>query len=100
VRDAEGGVTAGETISRGIGQRLRALRLERGLTLDALAMRALTYRPILVRFESGRHVFRLDTVQRLASALGVAPRELLEGVDWDAVDAAARASLKETCDGA
>lgn len=89
-------MTAGELISRSIGQRLRQLRIERGLTLDALAIRALTYRPILCRFERGEHVFRLDTIERLAKALNVAPAELLRSVDWDAVDKAAAASLRRS----
>ncbi len=89
-------MTAGEIISRGIGERMRALRLERGMTLDVLATRMLTYRPILCRFESGQHVFRLDTVQRLANALDVEPGALLEGIDWAAVDEAARLSLKRS----
>ncbi len=89
-------MTVGEIISHGIGQRMRALRLERGLTLDVLATRMLTYRPILCRFEHGQHVFRLDTVQRLAKALEVSPGALLEGVNWAAVDEAARLSLRRS----
>ncbi|MCS6798519.1 MAG: helix-turn-helix domain-containing protein [Myxococcota bacterium] len=61
-----------------IAARIRALRLAAGLTQKELAARAGMKRPNLVRVESGRHTPSLDTILRLAAAIGVAPARVLE----------------------
>ncbi len=62
-----------------IGARVRALRLEAGLTQADLAQRTGIYRPNIARVESGRHTPSLDTLSRLASAIGVSPARILFG---------------------
>ena len=61
----------------GFGLRLRTLRIERGLTLDALAERAGMKHQNIVRFESGGREPNWQTVLRLAAALGVTPDAFL-----------------------
>ena len=60
-----------------IGWRIRELRQRNGLTTYELAKRSGILRPNISRIESGRHVPNVDTLDRLARALGVPPAELL-----------------------
>lgn len=53
-----------------IGAQIRALRVDRGLTLEDVAGRAGTSAPSLHRYEAGWDRFRLDTLERIAGALG------------------------------
>ncbi|MGQ0521909.1 MAG: helix-turn-helix domain-containing protein [Actinomycetota bacterium] len=59
------------------GQRLRHLRREKGLTLDALGARVGKPGPYLSLVENGRREVRLSLIDSLAGALGVAPADLL-----------------------
>lgn len=59
------------------GQRLRHLRRERGLTLDALGARVGRPAPFLSLVENGRREPRLSLIEALAGALGVAAADLL-----------------------
>lgn len=59
------------------GQRLRHLRRQRGLTLDALGARVGKPGPYLSLVENGRREVRLSLIDALAGALGVAPADLL-----------------------
>lgn len=54
-----------------IGRRLRELRQEKGLTAYEVARRSGIHRPNISRMESGKHVPTVDTLDRLARALGV-----------------------------
>lgn len=81
-------------ISVWVGVRVRELRKRRGLTLAQLAQRCGSFRPIISRIEQGTHQPSLDTLYRLARALDVRPVELLTREDWDAIDAAARRTLR------
>jgi len=54
-----------------LGKRLRALRLEAGLTQAEVARRTGIHRPNIARVEGGRHTPSLDTLNRLAEAIGV-----------------------------
>lgn len=51
-------------------QQVRRLRQQAGLTQEALAKRAGLARPNLARVESGRYRPSLETLERIASALG------------------------------
>ena len=53
-----------------LGHRIRLLRLERGWTLAELARRAGTSGPTLHRYESGWDRFELETLRKIAAALG------------------------------
>ncbi|HMC39401.1 MAG TPA: helix-turn-helix transcriptional regulator, partial [Acidimicrobiales bacterium] len=59
------------------GHRLRHLRRQAGLTLDALGQAVGRPASYLSQLENGHREPRLSTVNALAGALGVAPAELL-----------------------
>jgi predicted transcriptional regulator len=59
------------------GERLRHLRRERGLTLEALGEMVGKPAPYLSLVENGRREARLSLIDALASALEVAPADLL-----------------------
>lgn len=54
-----------------IGERVRAERAQRAMTIGQLAERAGLQRPNLSRLEHGRHAPSLETLERVAQALGV-----------------------------
>lgn len=60
-----------------LGARLRALRLEAGLTQAELARRTGIHRPNIARVEAGRHTPSLETLARLAHAIGVPTTRVL-----------------------
>ena len=62
-----------------LGQRLRELRLEAGLTQAELARRTGIHRPNIARVEAGRHTPSLETLARLAAAIGVPTTRVLAG---------------------
>ena len=53
-----------------VGAQIRKLRLARGLSLAEAARRAGTSAPALHRYESGWDRFEVDTLRRIAAALG------------------------------
>ncbi|MDB4976633.1 MAG: hypothetical protein JWN48_4974 [Myxococcaceae bacterium] len=72
VIDGSDGATAlGDVDGVRLGQRLRALRLAAGLTQAELARRTGIHRPNIARVEAGRHTPSLETLARLAAAIGV-----------------------------
>jgi DNA-binding XRE family transcriptional regulator len=62
---------AGTVDGARLGARLRELRLAAGLTQAELARRTGIHRPNIARVEAGRHTPSLETLARLASAIGV-----------------------------
>jgi DNA-binding XRE family transcriptional regulator len=60
-----------------LGARLRELRVAAGLTQAELARRTGIHRPNIARVEAGRHTPSLETLARLAKAIGVAPTRVL-----------------------
>jgi transcriptional regulator with XRE-family HTH domain len=58
------------TCSQPIGQQIRRLREEQGWSLAALARKAGTSAPTLHRYENGWDRFGIDTLRKLAAALG------------------------------
>ena len=74
--------TAAEQVFNGraaLGNQLRAVRRKRKLTQESLAERAGMDRSYLSGIELGKHNVPLDTICRLAWALGMDVRELLSG---------------------
>lgn len=63
------------------GQRVRTLRLERGLSQEALADAANLHRTHISLIERGERSVRLETVAAVAAALGVQPSELMPRPD-------------------
>jgi transcriptional regulator with XRE-family HTH domain len=66
-----------ESTEERVRRRLRALRTERGLTLETVAGRAGMDVSTLSRLESGRRRLALDHLPSLAAALGVSADDLL-----------------------
>ncbi|MFF8447857.1 helix-turn-helix domain-containing protein [Streptomyces leeuwenhoekii] len=56
---------------RAVGERIRAARLRARLTQEAVALRAETDRSSVVRIEAGQQSPTIDTLIRLAEAIGV-----------------------------
>ena len=67
-------------ICKVVGQRIRQLRDERGISQEVLAGLADIDRSNISRIESGRAEPGLRTVQRIAAALGVKLTDLLSGL--------------------
>jgi transcriptional regulator with XRE-family HTH domain len=61
------------------GQRLRHLRVQRALSLRALAQRSGVAFDTINKLELGHRPARLVTIRKLADALGVEPKELMKG---------------------
>jgi DNA-binding XRE family transcriptional regulator len=82
-----GAVHAGHRLSHGeadiaidgekLGARLRELRLAAGLTQAELARRTGIHRPNIARVEAGRHTPSLETLARIANAIGVSTTHVL-----------------------
>lgn len=62
-----------------IGRRVREVREAQGLTTYDLAQRSGIHRPNISRIENGRHTPNLDTLARLAGALGLSVAHLVAG---------------------
>jgi transcriptional regulator with XRE-family HTH domain len=60
-----------------VRRRIRALRVERGLSQEALCERACVSVDAVSRIEGGSRVPTLDTLEKLADALGVTVIDLL-----------------------
>lgn len=65
-------------IAKTFGDRVRALREKRGWAQDELAYRAGLHRTYVGGIERAERNATLQTVERLAGALGVEPWELLQ----------------------
>jgi transcriptional regulator with XRE-family HTH domain len=61
------------------GQKLRQLRVERALSLRALAQRSGVAFDTINKLELGHRPARLVTIRKLAEALDVEPKELMKG---------------------
>jgi len=61
-----------------MAKRLKALRVERGMTQVQLATRAGISRIHVIRIEAARHEPTLGMIERLAKALKVRPSELID----------------------
>jgi transcriptional regulator with XRE-family HTH domain len=60
------------------GQRLRHLRVQRALSLRALAQRSGVAFDTINKLELGHRSARLVTIRKLAEALGVDPTQLMK----------------------
>lgn len=61
----------------------RRLRAAAGLSQEELAFRADIHRTQMSMIESGQRSPRLDTLIKLAGALGVTANDLVEGIAWE-----------------
>jgi transcriptional regulator with XRE-family HTH domain len=60
-----------------VAARVAAIRARRGLTQESLAAKARINRVTLARLERAQHPPNLDTLERIARALGVAVVDLV-----------------------
>ena len=79
---------------RDIGVNIRRARTRRHLTQDDLAQTVHTTRQTISNYETGRSRPDVETLQRLADALGVELTELLDG---EPSADARRAALRRLC---
>jgi DNA-binding XRE family transcriptional regulator len=80
VRASDGGHGNAQAVAldgEKLGARLKAFRLAAGLTQAELARRTGIHRPNIARVEAGRHTPSLETLSRIANAIGVSPTEVL-----------------------
>lgn len=76
----------GRRVDRGaaarLGRNVFMARRRAGFSQEALGALASLHRTEVGMVEKGERLPRVDTLLKLASALGVAAGELLEGVEW------------------
>lgn len=76
----------GRQVDRGaaarLGRNVFMARRQAGFSQEALGALTSVHRTEIGFVESGRRLPRVDTLIKLASALGIDPGELLDGVDW------------------
>ena len=65
-----------------LGQSLRRERRRAGLSQEVLAFQAGLHRTAVGQLERGKRVARVDTLIRLAGAMGVPAGDLLADVTW------------------
>lgn len=71
-----------ELVAECLALNLSRCKRERGMSLTEIAERAEIHRTHLGLLLRGKRLARIDTVVKLAAALGVSPSALLEGVRW------------------
>ena len=64
-----------------IGEKIKHLRTEKGITQKELANRLGTSQQNLAQYENGKRNPKLETVRKMADALGVYISDLI--VDWN-----------------
>lgn len=69
-------------VGRHFGENLRRARRRAGISQEELGMRSSLHRTEIGLLERGSRVPRIDTLIKVASALSLAPGELLVGIDW------------------
>lgn len=79
-----------------IGQIIYALRQEKGLTQEALALEAETVTSNLSRIEQGKSSPSIALLERLAQALGTSVTAIFAGAEGVPLNAAEPARLTET----
>jgi len=67
-----------ERIRRSVGERIRTIRLEKGLTQEALALEAGISRNVLIEVEHGRIGLLYERVFDIATVLGVEVSNLID----------------------
>lgn len=69
-----------DELQKRVARNIRLLRTARGITQEELADLAGIHRTQLAVIERGRRNVTLKSIQRLATALGVDPRDLLQPI--------------------
>ena len=71
------------SVATRFGANLARCRKAAGLSQEELSFRASLHRTQVGMLERGSRIPRIDTLVKLAGSLGVAPGELLEGLEWE-----------------
>ncbi len=66
------------------GANMARARERSGITQEELAFRASLHRTEIGLLERGGRIPRIDTLVKLAGALGIEPAALLSGLSWEA----------------
>jgi transcriptional regulator with XRE-family HTH domain len=74
------------SVAERFGANLVHHRLAADLSQEDLSFRASLHRTEIGLLERGVRVPRIDTLAKLAGALGVAPADLLAGIAWEPGD--------------
>jgi transcriptional regulator with XRE-family HTH domain len=69
-------------IAQRFAANLTAARKRSGLSQEEVGVRASVHRTEISQLERGLRLARIDTLVKLAAALGVTPDELLAGIEW------------------
>lgn len=70
------------TVAEQFGENLARLRERSGLSQEEVGIRADLHRTEISQLERGLRHARIDTVAKLAGALGAEPGEFFEGIAW------------------
>lgn len=71
------------SVAKQFGDNLARLRRRSGLSQEEVGYRASVHRTEISQLERGLRIPRIDTVVKLAGALGIDPGELCEGIKWE-----------------
>ena len=74
------------TVAERFSRNLAAARKRAGLSQEELSFRAALHRTEIGLLERAARVPRIDTLVKLAGALGVEPTVLLDGIVWQPGD--------------
>jgi transcriptional regulator with XRE-family HTH domain len=78
------------------GENLAYYRAKKGLSQEELASRAEVHRTQVSQLQRAKHLPRLDTLVRLAGALGIPPCNLLEGLSFEPTDQRGRFTISKS----
>lgn len=70
-------------VAKRFAENLAYYREQAGLTQEELAARAEIHRTQIGALLNGKQLPRLDTLVKLAGALGIAPADLLDGIRFE-----------------
>jgi transcriptional regulator with XRE-family HTH domain len=73
-------------VAQRFAENLSHYREQAGLTQEELASRAEIHRTQIGALLSGKQLPRLDTIVKLAGALGITPADLVDGITWEPAD--------------
>lgn len=69
-------------VARQFGENLRRARRKAGLSQEKLGFHSELHRTEIGLLERGARIPRIDTLVKIASALEIAPDELIAGMEW------------------
>lgn len=76
-------LSVADQVGKRFAENLSRYRKKSGLSQEALAQRAEIHRTQAGELLRGNQLPRLDTLIKLAGALGVSPGDLIEGISWE-----------------